>query len=737
MKHNHLRITSLLLSLILLLSVSLVACKSKDDTPNYVQRDQSGDGESQNENEDLTNSSDQNVKYEITLAEITDFNKIRYSVTNLKDELKTDCITVENGDKALTVLNITADGEDLTSGTIELSDSIDLTKECRVTLMDYGSVTAIPTDVFDTEDFVESYVYTDDDLGSSLCDGTAVFKVWTPLASSVTLNLFANDTDAAYLSLPMTKGELGVWSCTLDCSRGIYYTYSITTPYGTSEAVDPYAKAVSQSGKRGIVTDSSLINPDGNADGFTTGIKSYSEAIVWEVNVGEFSNMMSSSSYKGKYLAFTESGLKNESGERIGVDYLVNLGITHVNPVSVYGKTDNKGYYAPSPDYATSAESAVTEYKKMVNALHLRGIGVIMEIDLEPIFEEDSSLNKIVPYYFAYPYARGERDMIGNFIVSCAKYWIETYDLDGISFKNMGLATLDTIEKTEAAIHGIDPEAIIYGDGENPFPDSIGSSMADHESIGSITATNDAIGGVAVLNNVMCNGICGGASSDTKGYVNGGGDNADFGPILFGIRGGAGTGSDWSVDNAMVVNRAIPYGNLTLFDKLNFSGSSDTSSAAVGMNRLTATLLSVSKGITLISGGEEMLRTRQNGEIGIDWSKLVSGSDEYNTTLYYRDMIALRKDYGIFTSSDSSASAILLSNGIAAVMVDCGNGNKALIVTNPTDEDTIYTLGGIWYAVTDGERVIKSNLPSDVKVSVPAYSAIVFFSENALNGASV
>ena len=344
MNDKHLRITSVILLIAMALSLSLSACKKKDEMPNYVSKDQNQSEVTEPENPCDTETPAPDGECEFILAEIIDFCKIRYKISNLKSKLNAADIAVNNGNKALTVLNITTDGADFQSGVIELAERIDITEECSVTIGDYGELNAIPTDVFDTGYFLENYTYNGDDLGATVIGNSVDFKVWAPTASSVALNLCTSDNGSAYSRIDMQRASGGVWSYTADCSHGVYYTYTVTTPYGTSEIVDPYAKAVSQSGERGIVTNLSLTNPDDWGKEFSVGINSYSEAIVWEVNVKEFSEMMNESEYKGKYLAFTESGLTNENGEKIGVDYLVNLGITHVSLVSVYGLTEKKGY---------------------------------------------------------------------------------------------------------------------------------------------------------------------------------------------------------------------------------------------------------------------------------------------------------------------------------------------------------------------------------------------------------
>ena len=96
-------------------------------------------------------------------------------------------------------------------------------------------------------------------------------------------------------------------------------------------------------GERGMVVDLGITDPRGwKKESFIKNIKTYSDAVIWEVHVRDFSIGIRSSKYRGKYLAFTERGLTNESGVAVGVDHLVNLGVTHVhlNPVYDFATVD-------------------------------------------------------------------------------------------------------------------------------------------------------------------------------------------------------------------------------------------------------------------------------------------------------------------------------------------------------------------------------------------------------------
>ena len=713
-----------------------------------------------------------------TLAGMTDFHKIQYNVTPKTAITSYKQVKVYEGDKELTILDISNMGKEVTSGIIEVEETLDIGKNYRVVIEGYGEKAVVPTSIFDSEYFIENYTYDGDDLGAIINGDKTTFKVWAPTASKVVLNLFTSGHEgSAYKSVDMVKGDRGVWSYTESCGHGSYYTYTVTTSVGTQEAVDPYAKAAGLNGNRGMVVDLSRTNPEGwGEDNFATGIKTYSDAVIWEVHVRDFSNKIASSNYKGKYLAFTERGLVNEFGQSIGVDYLVNLGITHVHLLPVYDYAtvdeanpdsqfnwgyDPKNYNVPEGSYSTNpynGEVRIKEYKQMVQALHAAGIGVVMDMVYNHTYDANSSFNKIVPYYYYRYTATGanssasgcgndtasERYMFGKFMVDSVSYWAEEYDLDGFRFDLMGLHDLATMQEVENAVHAINPEAIIYGEGWTMGSTIDGSPMANQGQISKIEPLEGAIGGIAVFNDTIRDGLKGSVFTATsKGYISGNG-NGSFPSVLFGIKGGAGAGFSWEVKNGMVVNYMSAHDNNTLWDKLILSNGDNTVEERLAMNRLGATLLMISKGTVFFQAGEEMLRTKDGDENSykssdainnIDWSVLKEGSNEYEMMRYYQELIRVRQEYAIFRTLNTAVIAnTSYGEGRVAITLDNHAGGKALIVSNPTGEAMTYNVSGNWHMIVNGVDVMDAPEAVTGSITVPAYTAVVFVNDACLNG---
>lgn len=689
----------------------------------------------------------------LTLAGIIGEKEIRYHITPRTTIDSLDRIRIYEGDRQLKVVGLSSLGKEAAYGDIELEESLDLSGNYRIEIEGYGEKSVIPTEIFDTEYFAENYHYDGSDLGAVIKGDQTAFKVWAPTASKVVLNLFeTGDGGQAYKSAEMTRGEKGVWEYTEPCGHGTYYTYTVTTAAGVQEAVDPYAKAAGVNGNRGMVVDLSLTDPEGwDTAKKPDPISNYSEAIIWEVHVRDFSNKIASSDYRGKYLAFTETGLVNEAGMPVGVDYLKQLGITHIHLLPVYDYAtvdeagsgtefnwgyDPKNYNVPEGSYSTdpfNGEVRIREFKQMVMALHEAGIHVIMDVVYNHTYDANSSFNKIVPYYY-YRYTdsgantsasgcgndtASERYMFGKFMVESTAYWIEEYDLDGLRFDLMGLHDLQTMQAVESAVHGINPNAILYGEGWTMGATIDGSAQANQSNIGMITAAGDAIGSIAVFNDVIRDGLKGSVfDAKAKGYISGA-SAATVGDIVFGIKGGQGIGQGWTVKDSMVINYMSAHDNNTLWDKLLLSNPEHTEAQRNSMNKLGAAILMISKGTPFWQAGEEMLRTKNGDENSyksgdeinnIDWSVLREGTMQYETMLYYRGLIEMRRNYSIFTDPSTVVKEEILGSGILAVTFDDGSGGRALVLINPHNTGLPYTLDQQWNLVADyaraGSRVL-------------------------------
>ena len=366
----------------------------------------------------------------------------------------------------------------------------------------------------------EKNAYDGTDLGCTYTKEKTVFKVWSPEAESMTLNLYAtgSDKEANAKDLgqyEMTKGDKGVWEYTYTGDLvNTYYTYrAVVDGQSYGEAVDPYAKAVGVNGERGMVVDLDSTDPEGWDQNYKRTATSLSDVVVWEVHIRDFSIDVSSGvseKNRGKYKAFTENTTVNGEGKVSScVDYLKKMGVTHVQLMPTFdyegvdeetaGNTVTKdnynwgynplNYNAPEGSYSSNpydGNARIKEMKEMIQALHNAGIKVIMDVVYNHTGPtENSSFNKLMPDYYymlktnsAGKVVYNDESGCGNATRSAAKmydkfmreslaYWADEYHIDGFRFDLMGIheaSTMNAIRKDMDEKFGEDT-IVLYGEG--------------------------------------------------------------------------------------------------------------------------------------------------------------------------------------------------------------------------------------------------------------------------------
>ena len=679
------------------------------------------------------------------LAGIMTPTEIKYSIRPETRIESMDQVHVRLDGKDVAIASLSSLGNNVNNGRIVMAEPLDLSRTYTVEIEGYGEAPAVPTGLFDSEEFIANYTYDGDDLGAVITGDKTVFKVWAPTASAVSLNLFeAGNGGEAYEVIPMVFGEKGVWSAEAACGHGTYYTYTVTTAVGTQEAVDPYARTTGVNGDRGMIVDLRQTDPEGFRDSvFDAGLASYEDAVIWEVHVRDFSNRLDGTEYPGKYIAFSETGLTNASGFPAGVDYLKMLGITHVHlqPVYDYATVDEssaepqfnwgydpKNYNAPEGSYSTDpyhGEVRVREFKQMVQGLHDNGMGVVMDVVYNHTYSLDSCLNRIVPYYY-YRFngdgsaANGsgcgnetasDRVMCRKYIVDSVRYWAEEYKLDGFRFDLMALHDIETMQAVEEAVHSVNPQALIYGEGwtggTSPLHDN---RKANQSNIKKVTVSGSGIGSIAVFNDVIRDGLKGSVfdAKDT-GYASGTASKTNANRVIFGIQGGRRSGAaSWSVNDNMVINYTSSHDNNTLWDKLAISCPYASEEDRLAMNRLCAACVMLSRGTPFFLAGEEMLRTKQGDENSykssddvnnIDWNSLSPGSPQLAMSEYYRGLIVLRKKNAFLRSGDAPECEVL-DGGVIAVTWSAEGEAEAFALINPGMSDAEAPLPEGWEGFT-------------------------------------
>ncbi len=605
--------------------------------------------------------------------------------------------------------------------------------------------------------------YSGNDLGVKYSPLKTVFKVWAPKASEVKLRLYdAGAAGEAINTISMAKGLNGTWRASVSKNiKNKYYTFQVMQDGKWSlECPDIYAKAVGVNGARGMVADMAATNPAGWQTDKKPALKNFTDIILYELHIRDISVEPNSGiKHKGKFLGLAESGTKSPDGEPTGLDHIKQLGVTHVHllPSFDYNSVDETqpdakynwgydplNYNVPEGSYSTNPYDGnvrIKEFKKMVQALHKKGLRVILDVVYNHTSDvKNSNFNQFAPGYFYRKnadgtYANGtscgnevasEKAMVRKFIIESVVYWAKEYHLDGFRFDLMGVHDIETMNQISAALHKIDPTIFIYGEGwtagNTPLPEA-------DRAVKKNTAKLDKI---AVFSDDIRDGIKGGWSSmKDKGFVSGALDKVES--VKSGII--ASTPNKqvnyskvnyskeaWAAQPFQTITYASCHDDNTLFDRLKISNPGASEADLIKMDKLANAIVLTSQGVSFLHSGVEMLRTKQGVANSynspdsinqIDWSRKAKYKAVFE---YYKGLIALRKNHPAFrmpTTKMIQVNLKFIDTGDAGVIAyqisNNANGDKwknILVVLNGNaSAKTVKLPAGKWTIVADGNVV--------------------------------
>ncbi len=516
---------------------------------------------------------------------------------------------------------------------------------------------------------------------------------------------------------------------------------------------------------------------------------SASEAAVWEVHVRDFSvskNSGVSEDNKGKFLAFAEGGTTlnsdtSSSAVSTGIDYLVEQGINCVQlmPVYDYGSVkedvassssnrnwgyDPVNYNAPEGSYSTNpydGNTRITEFKQMIQALHDRGISVVMDVVYNHTFSTDSCFNRTVPGYYyrmhsssAYSNGSGcgnetasDKLMYRKYMIESVKYWAEEYHIDGFRFDLMGIHDITTMNDIRSALDGLYSDGsgkkiLMYGE---PWTGG-GVAISDGCSQSKAGSLNSRVG---MFCDSYRDAIKGSTDGSDKGFVQGNTDKA--GTVANGV-----TGKGFSAQApSQTIAYADAHDNLILWDKIvKSNGSSSwnsTSSSLRGQVKKVMGLLLTSQGIPFMTAGSEFCRTKQGDTNSykssdaineIDWSRVKTYSD---VAAYYKGLLEIRENYSPMKSSTFNTPSFQSTHGDVVAYTYSNNksnewGKVCVLVNASSTNDWPITLDGSgWTVVADGTMAGLKSLGtvSGNTYTVPANSACVLVQSSTFNNLKV
>ncbi len=607
----------------------------------------------------------------------------------------------------------------------------------------------------------EKYAY-DGALGALYEKDKTEFKVWAPEADGARVQLYHSCRDEKpYRRLPMTKNKNGVWTKTaygdLD---GVYYTYVMTYDGIEQETVDIYARSAGVNGAMGMVIDLKGCNPAGWEKQGYVKLEHPTDACVYELHVRDFSIDKSGNfCYKGRFLAFIEGGVINAAGDKIGIDHIKELGVTHVQlmPIFDYENIDEtdlhkpqfnwgydpRSYNVPEGSYSTdpyNGKTRVAELKRLVYALHKAGIGVIMDVVYNHTFATaDSCFNKTYPkYYYRFWENNGEyfsngsgcgnefateRKMARKFIIDSLCYWASEYKIDGFRFDLMGLYDIDTLNEIHARLKEINPNVILYGEGwtggDSPLDWNRRAMKLNARHTPAYGFFSDDFRDTVKGNNF---------EDKSKGYVNGASGIEEYvkevicgripHPQIPNLDKFA-----WADNPCQSVNYVEAHDNLTLWDKLYYTNGTESFEKRIKMDKMAAAMVYLAQGIPFIQAGQEFLRSKPYpGGTAFDhnsyrspdainslkWDRKSTFKDVFE---YYRGLIAFRKAHSAFRmySGDDVRKNMYFLDDLPQRVVgfvltgDC-EFEEIVVFFNPNDYPVTLHAFGKYEVYIDGGR---------------------------------
>ncbi|TKG94975.1 pullulanase [Puteibacter caeruleilacunae] len=362
--------------------------------------------------------------------------------------------------------------------------------------------------------------YSTKELGANIDGDKTSIRIFAPRATVVKLYLYKGRNDSeAYRVVDLTEDDQGVWEIIIpENLHGVYYDFTV---HGANDPGnhfyeanpvhinDPYARVSDDTWGKARIWERTV-----PATPLQNGIPKMEDVIAYEVHVQDFTgDLPLAEKYNGTFKGMTTPGLRNDKGEKIGFDYLVDLGINvvHLMPVQEYVHFPTADWKASFKDdeymisqgvseenyqwgYRTSFAMAVEsryrtkgeepgterdEFRDLVQAFHDKGIAVIIDIvpnhtaenmDANAWFFNFNAIDKLYYYRtkdFEHIGAYGNevktenRPMTQRWLIDQCQYYINEFGIDGFRIDLAGQIDEQSLKALKQAIGD---DKIVYGE---------------------------------------------------------------------------------------------------------------------------------------------------------------------------------------------------------------------------------------------------------------------------------
>ena len=594
-----------------------------------------------------------------------------------------------------------------------------------------------------SKEFDELYCPTSEEFGAFYSKEETTFIFWSPISEKAFIKLEKGDNN--FVLLPMKRKDKGVYKLTVKGDLfNKKYNYVIHQNGTIKEVRDPYGKGTSLNSKYSAVIDLSTLDVIPKYKPSTV-IESANEAIIYEMDIRDFTEADKNNECAGKYL-----GVLNR------IDYLKKLGVTHVQILPVhdfFGVDDveidhyNWGYNPTSyfslegsySNYPEDPLARLLEFKKLVSELHKNDIRVVLDVVYNHIYEyQNSDFHRNLPnYYFrrlGKKISEGsgcgndiatERSMVRKHILDSLKYFTETFDLDGYRFDLLGLIDLETAKEAIKVVKEIKPDALMYGEGWDMMtgiPKEMKTCSDNAHQIPEMGFFNDQFRDV----------IKGGTFDKySKGFIMNEFYKDDLNNVLCACL------LKKRYDNAsQSINYVECHDNQTLFDKISYF--SDNEELNLQRVKFANAMTLLSLGVPFIHMGQEIGMTKclldNTYNVpkvnNMDWDLV---NERYEMVKFMSELIRVRKLLPLFKVNSveqlENVNINYLENGLITVEIKNSDlllpGYKeGLIIFNPSEEVKSIELKDYYQiffdsnGICEGEAYAKNFLAADLCVAI-------------------
>lgn len=354
--------------------------------------------------------------------------------------------------------------------------------------------------------FDSIYHYKKNDLGVRYTKESSKFKIWSPIAKYIKLELVSKDGDTRYFD--MVYKTQGVWRVEIfEDLEGYKYRYHVYLNGKEKTCTDPYAISSTTNSEYNYVIDKNKLYKmkyESNRP------KNKLSSVIYETSFNDFTAFFKDNPNRSTYKMFTDETLKIKDNP-VGLKYLKDLGVTHIQILpfySFYGVDESnrfsgynwgynpREYNVPSGLYSLNPNDPyerINELKEAIDIIHKNGLNVVMDVVYNHVYDPDTFPFEILcpGYFYVYNYEgmrtaysgckndiNTAKSMARKFIIDSMMYWKNEFNIDGFRMDIMGLIDIETVNDIAQELEYIDPSILLYGEGWKMVQSNVSDSLA-------------------------------------------------------------------------------------------------------------------------------------------------------------------------------------------------------------------------------------------------------------------